>query len=316
MSKISLIIPIFNEEESIPYLYERVKAIRKNILPDELEILFIDDSSTDNSFNLLYDISRHDRQVKIIRFSKNFGSHIACLAGIVNSDGDACAFISADLQDPPELLPALISKWKGGDEIVFGVRDKEREDNIIIKLFSRIFFFLMKKFALKNMPERGMDVFLIDKKIVDVIKGIKEKNPNIFGLILWTGFKYTEVAYKKEARQRGKSKWTFSKKIKILIDSFVAFSFFPIRLISSVGFLMAFLGFIYACVVVVNRLFFAKPIEGWASLMVVLLVVSGVQMVMLGILGEYLWRNFDESRNRPPFIVSEKIGFDKEKITP
>lgn len=313
MSRISLIIPVFNEEENIPYLYERLKDVRKNILPDELEILFVDDSSTDNSFNILSEISKRDKQVKIIRFARNFGSHVACLAGIVNSDGDACAFISADLQDPPELLSTLISKWKGGDEIVFGVRDKDREDDAIVKLFSRIFFFLMKRFALKNMPKRGADVFLIDRKVMDVIKKVREKNPSIFGLILWTGFKYSEIVYKKEARQRGKSKWTFSKKIKILIDSFVSFSYFPIRLISLVGIVVAVTGFVYAAVVIANRLFFAKSIEGWTSLMVVLLLVSGVQLLMLGILGEYLWRSFDESRNRPPFIIEQVIGFDEEK---
>ncbi len=313
MSRISLIIPVFNEEENIPYLYERLKDVRKNILPDELEILFVDDGSTDNSFNLLSEISKRDKQVKIIRFARNFGSHVACLAGIVNSGGDACAFISADLQDPPELLSTLISKWKGGDEIVFGVRDKNREDDAIVKLFSRIFFFLMKRFALKNMPERGADVFLIDRKVIDVIKKLREKNPSIFGLILWTGFKYSEVAYKREARQKGKSKWTFSKKIKILIDSFVSFSYFPIRLISFIGITVAFGGFIYATIVIFNRLFFAKAIEGWTSLMVVLLLVSGVQLVMLGILGEYLWRSFDESRDRPPFIIDQRIGFDEGK---
>ncbi len=310
MSTISVIVPIHNEEENIPHLYERLRDLRSSITLDLLEMLFVDDCSTDNSFRLLSEIAGHDEQVRIIRFSKNFGSHVACLAGIVNAHGEACAFISADLQDPPELLPLLIAKWKGGDKIVFGVRDKDREDSIIVKVLSRIFFFLMRRLALKNMPVRGMDVFLIDRKVMDVIKTIEEKNPNIFALILWTGFTFTEVSYRKEARKRGKSKWTFSKKIKILIDSFVAFSYFPIRLISSVGFLISILGFLYAGVVIINRLFFAEPIQGWASLMVVLLVVSGVQLIMLGILGEYLWRNFDESRKRPTFIIQERINFD------
>lgn len=313
MKKISLIIPIFNEEETIPFLYERLKEIRGAVLPDELVVLFVDDASTDNSFSILSEIASQDRGIKIIRFTRNFGSHIACLAGIVNSDGDACAFISADLQDPPEILPSLIKKWKEGDDIVLGVRDKNREDSILVKLLSRIFFSLMKKFALKNMPDRGMDVFLIDRRVMDVIKNMREKNPNIFGLILWTGFKQSEISYHKEARQRGRSKWTLSKKIKILIDSFVAFSFLPIRLISVVGFLVAFLGFIYACVVILNRLFFLEPVPGWSSLMVVILLVSGIQMIMLGMLGEYLWRNFDETRNRPSFIIDKTIGFDKDK---
>lgn len=313
MKRLSLIIPVFNEEETIPVLYERLKGIRGAVLPDELVVLFIDDASTDKSFSILSEIASQDRGIKIIRFTRNFGSHIACLAGIVNSEGDACAFISADLQDPPEILPSLIKKWKEGDDIVLGVRDKDREDSILVKLLSRIFFSLMKKFALKNMPERGMDVFLIDRKVMDVIRNIREKNPNIFGLILWTGFKQSEIPYRKEARQGGQSKWTLSKKIKILIDSFVSFSFLPIRLISAVGFLVAFLGFVYACVIILNRLFFSEPVPGWSSMMVVLLLVSGIQMIMLGMLGEYLWRNFEETRTRPSFIIDKMIGFDKDK---
>lgn len=310
MSKISIVIPVFNEEENIPHLYKRLVLLRERLLPDDLEVIFVDDCSNDNSFYLLLKLSQGDSKIKVIRFSKNFGSHMACYVGIINSSGDACAFIAADLQDPPELLPSLIDKWREGFEAVFGVRDKEREASVFEKALTRISTYLMRKFALKNIPERNTDVFLIDRKIVDIIKTIDEKHPSIFGLILWLGFKQAEVSYKKEARRAGKSKWTLSKKVKILIDTFVSFSYFPIRLISYTGIIVALLGFTYALVVIVNRVFFSKPIEGWSSLMVILLGTSGIQMLMLGILGEYLWRNFDETRKRPSFIISDKIGFD------
>lgn len=313
VSKISLIIPVFNEEENIPYLYKRIRDVRENVFPDELEVIFIDDSSTDNSFTLLSEIAENDKGIKLIRFSRNFGSHIACYAGIINSSGDACAFISADLQDPPELLHALVKKWKQGYEIVLGVRDKNREASLFEKAITRGYTYLMRRFALKNLPEGSTDVFLIDRKVVEVIKTIKEKHPNIFGLILWSGFKQIEIPYKKEARQFGKSKWNTSKKIKIFIDSFVSFSYVPIRMMSLLGIIVAFTGFLYAFIVIFNKIFFSSPIAGWTSLMVVVLMVSGVQMIMLGILGEYLWRNFDASRQRPPFIISGKIGFDEEK---
>jgi len=309
MSLISVIIPTFNEEENLPLLYQRLQDVTKDS-EDEFEFIFVDDGSSDNSFNILKALARADSRIKIIRFSRNFGSHSACRAGLVHSKGDACAFISADLQDAPELISRLIEKWEKGYEVVIGVRELEGKSK---RLFPRIYYKMVRRFALKNMPEDGTDVFLIDRKVVNVVRGIKEKNTSIFGLLLWSGFNQGFVQYKRQKRRKGKSKWTFGKKVKLFIDTFISFSYFPIRFISFVGILLAFSGFMYAIIVVINRLFLGSPIEGWSSLMVVLLLVSGVQLLMLGILGEYLWRNFDESRNRPIFIIDKMIGFDKEK---
>lgn len=309
MSLISIIIPIFNEEENLSPLYQRLDNISKKS-EHNFEFIFVDDGSSDKSFSLLNELSIKDDRVKVIKFSRNFGSHAGCLAGLINSKGDACAFISADLQEPPELIPSLIKQWGNGYEVVIGVRE-EKENST--RIFPRFYYFLVRKFALKNMPQKGTDVFLIDKKVVNAITNMKEKNTSVFGLILWSGFNQTFVSYKREARQKGISKWSPGKKIKLFIDTFVSFSYFPIRLISFFGILVAFTGFIYAIVVIINRLFFFKAVEGWASLMVVLLMVSGVQLLMLGILGEYLWRSFDESRNRPIFIIEKMIGFGESK---
>lgn len=310
MSLISVIIPTFNEEENLPLLCQRLQDVTKNS-EDEFEFIFVDDGSSDDSFNILKALANSDSRIKIIRFSRNFGSHSACLAGLVHSKGAACAFISADLQEPPELISRLIEKWEKGYEVVIGVREWEGKSQ---RLFPKIYYKMVRRFALKNMPEHGTDVFLIDRKVVNVVRGIKEKNTSVFGLLLWSGFNQGFVQYKREQRRKGKSKWTFGKKMKLFVDTFISFSYFPIRLISFVGILLAFSGFMYAIVVVINRLFLGSPIEGWASLMVVLLLVSGVQLLMLGILGEYLWRNFDESRNRPIFIIDEMIGFERDKI--
>lgn len=315
MSLITIIVPVFNEEANISELYARFCQVMKSMPMDSLELLFVDDGSTDRSFAIMKHLSETDSRVKAVRFSRNFGSHIACFAGIVHADGDACGFIAADLQDPPEILPALIKKWQEGYEIVLGVRDADRAASYLEKMITRLYTYLMRKYALENMPLRSADVFLIDKKVMNAVRSIKEKNPNIFGLILWAGFKQIQIPYTKEVRKAGKSKWTFSKKIKIFIDSFVAFSYAPIRLTSGLGIAFATAGFLYAVFTIVNRLFFAQPVEGWASLMVILLIVSGIQLLTLGILGEYLWRNFDETRRRPPFIVSELCGFDfKEDV--
>jgi polyisoprenyl-phosphate glycosyltransferase len=275
----------------------------------EFEFIFVDDGSSDRSFQFLENLSEKDSRVKVIKLSRNFGSHAACLAGLAQATGDACTFLSADLQDPPEVIETLMNEWARGYEVVIGIREWEKESS---RLFPTIYYKAVRRFALKNMPETGTDVFLIDRKVVDAVVSIREKNTSIFGLILWSGFKQTIVQYKKERRQKGISKWTFGKKIKLFIDTFVSFSYIPLRLISIVGIMLAFMGFLYAFFIVFNRLFFSVPVEGWASLMVVLLVVSGTQLVFLGILGEYLWRNFDETRKRPAFIIDRMIGFNKE----
>lgn len=308
MSLISIIIPILNEDENIPLLYERLKDLLKDTIHN-FEFIFVDDGSTDDSFLILKKIALEDKKVKIIRFSRNFGSHAACLAGLIDAKGDACAFVSADMQDPPGLIHKLLEEWGNGYDIIIGLREEiEGSFNI----FSKLYYFLVRRFALKSMPERGTDVFLIDRKVVNVISKIKEKNTSIFGLILWSGFTQKFVPYKRRERLKGITKWTFGKKVKLFIDTFVSFSYFPIRTISAIGIITAIVGFLYAIFILFNRLFFAHPIEGWASLMVALLVVAGIQMLMLGMLGEYLWRSFDESRNRPPFIIDQKIGFSEE----
>lgn len=308
MALISITIPSYNEEENLPVLYERLKHVAE-ALEHTFEFIFVDDGSSDGSFQFLEDLARKDSRVKVIKFSRNFGSHAACLAGLAKATGDACTFLSADLQDPPEMIATLISEWAKGYEVVFGIREWGKESS---RLFPKIYYKAVRRFALRNMPETGTDVFLIDRKVVDTVVSIREKNTSIFGLILWSGFKQTIVQYRKGMRQKGISKWTLGKKIKLFIDTFVSFSYIPLRLISVVGIMLAFMGFLYAFFIVFNRLFFSVPVEGWASLMVVLLVVSGTQLVFLGILGEYLWRNFDETRKRPPFIIDRMIGFNKE----
>ena len=308
MALISIIIPSYNEEENLPALYERLQHVVET-LKHTFQFIFVDDGSSDRSFQILEDIARKDSRVKVIKFSRNFGSHAACLAGLAKATGDACTFLSADLQDPPEMIATLISEWAKGYEVVFGIREWGKESS---RLFQKIYYKAVRRFALRNMPETGTDVFLIDRKVVDTVVSIREKNTSIFGLILWSGFKQIIVQYRKGMRQKGISKWTLGKKIKLFIDTFVSFSYIPLRLISVVGIMIAFMGFLYAFFIVFNRLFFSVPVEGWASLMVVLLVVSGTQLVFLGILGEYLWRNFDETRKRPPFIIDRMIGFKEE----
>lgn len=307
MPIISVIIPVFNEENNITLLYKRLNEIALESTY-KFEFIFVDDCSIDSSFQILNGLALKDKRLKVIRFSRNFGSHAAFLAGLINSIGDACVLISCDMQEPPELLIQLIKEWEKGNEIVFGVRGNA---DGTVNFFSRLYYRLVRKFALKNMPEMGTDVVLIERKVVAVITSVKENNTSIFALLLWSGFRQAFVPYKRKQREIGTSKWTLVKKIKLFVDTFVSFSYFPIRLMSVTGIVFSFLGFLYATIVIFRRIFFEKIIEGWTSLMVVLLVVSGIQMLMFGVLGEYLWRNFEETKRRPPFIISEKIGLDE-----
>lgn len=309
MALISIIIPIYNEEENLSILYQKLDEVAVQSAYD-FEFIFIDDGSSDGSLRIIRELSTKDNRIKALSLSRNFGSHSACLAGLMYSNGDVCTFISADLQDPPELIHRLINEWRSGYEVVIGVREWKKDSG---RYFQRSYYKLVRKFALKNMPESGTDVFLIDRKVVNAVISMGEKNTSIFGLILWSGFSQKVVYYKKGARYKGASKWTLGKKIKLFIDTFVSFSYYPLRVMSFLGITISFTGFIYALIVIAARLFYSKTIEGWTSLMVVLLLVSGVQMILLGVLGEYLWRNFDESRKRPPFIVKDFIGMEEKK---
>jgi polyisoprenyl-phosphate glycosyltransferase len=237
MALISIIIPSYNEEENLPVLYERLKHVAET-LDHTFEFIFVDDGSLDSSFQILDDLAGKDNRVKIINFSRNFGSHAACLAGLSQATGDACTFLSADLQDPPEVIETLVNEWIRGYEVVIGIRQWEKES---ARHFPALYYKAVRRFALQNMPETGTDVFLIDRKVVDTVVSIGEKNTSIFGLILWSGYKQTIVQYRKGTRQKGISKWTLGKKIKLFIDTFVSFSYIPLRLISVVGIMLAFM---------------------------------------------------------------------------
>ena len=218
--------------------------------------------------------------------------------------------VAADLQEPLEIIIEMYEKWKQGKKVVIAVR-KDREDGFFQKLFSNTYYSLMQKYALKDMPSGGFDCFFIDKKVRDVLVSMNEKNSSIVGQVLWAGFEMDKIYYVRKKREIGESKWTLSKKIKLLIDSFMAFSYVPIRFISTLGIFISIVGFILAVFLIVNKFMFNVPVQGWTTMMITLLMLSGIQMLTLGVIGEYLWRNFDESRGRPTYIVEETHGIDE-----
>ena len=276
----------------------------------EAEIVCVDDGSKDGSYKALLELREKDDRFKVVKLSRNFGSHTAILAGFAHATGDCMTMVAADLQEPLEIIIEMYEKWKQGKKVVIAVR-KDREDGFFQKLFSNTYYSLMQKYALKDMPSGGFDCFFIDKKVRDVLVSMNEKNSSIVGQVLWAGFEMDKIYYVRKKREIGESKWTLSKKIKLFIDSFMAFSYVPIRFISTLGIFISIVGFILAVFLIVNKFMFNVPVQGWTTMMITLLMLSGIQMLTLGVIGEYLWRNFDESRGRPTYIVEETHGIDE-----
>ncbi len=311
MPLFSVIVPVYFNEGSLPQLYKELDSVSKHLKDADFEFVFVDDGSGDHSFEILKGLSAKDRRVKVVKLSRNFGSFVACLAGLEYSKGDCAAIIAADLQDPPELLVDLFEKWRAGSKVVFAIR-KRREENFLNILFASLYYKLFRVFALKNMPAMGFDFVLIDRKVIDILVQTQEKNTTLMGQILWMGFKQDYIYYTKVKRPYGKSKWTITKKLKYFIDSIMAFSYFPIRLISAFGIIFALFGFVFGLFVIGRRILFGVEVPGFTTLVVLILFASGMQMIMLGVIGEYLWRNIEEVRKRPNYIVDLLVGFDKK----
>lgn len=307
MALVSAIVPAYNEAPNLRALYERLRAVAAGIHDHEFEFLFVDDGSKDATPQVLAALHAADVRVKALRFSRNFGSHAACRAGLMEATGDVVTFLAADLQDPPELIPEMLAKIEQGFDVVWAVRN-QREDGWLTVWLANGYHRLMRQYAIPNWPEQGADVFMVTRPVRETVIRWQQKNTSIFAQLLWVGFRQTSISYNRERRRSGQSKWTFTRKFKLLIDSFVSFSFFPLRVISYAGIAFSAFGLAYAVFIILTKVFYGVPVQGWASLMVALLVVSGIQLLMLGVIGEYLWRVADEVRGAPPFVVQARLG--------
>lgn len=304
----SIVVAAFNEEGNIPLLYQRIVALDWKVLGLSPEFVFVDDHSTDGTAAILAGLAARDPRVKVLRFSKNFGSHKAFSAGLENCTGNAAVILAADLQDPPEVIPQLIAKWREGAKVVWAVRAEREGESAATKVLSRAYYYLMRRFSDVPPPVQGADFLLVDKQVLAELRAAPEKHTSLLSLIQWMGFDQQQISYTKASRHSGRSKWTLRKKVKLAVDSFVSFSYAPVRLASACGLLFALSGFLYAAVIAIRAISVGSPVQGWSSMMCVLLIVSGVQLIMLGILGEYLWRTFDEARGRPRYIVEKRIN--------
>lgn len=302
--KLSIIIPVYYNEPNLWPLYNDLKEKILSRQDIECEIVMVNDGSKDRSYQIMQEISSQDKRVRIFSLSRNFGSHAAILCGLEHCTGDCAVIKAADLQEPTELIIQMLESWKKGFNVVLAAR-KSRPESGTSTFFSNAYYWLVRKTSFPNMPKTGFDIYLIDRKVIDVIKRLDEKNSALTGQILWSGFRTDIVYYDRLERKAGKSRWTLRKKIRLVSDTLYSFSTFPITFVSAVGAISFFAALIWAFVILGFKFAGKIEISGWTSLFIFSLAAFGIIMLTLGIIGNYLWRAFDASRNRPPYIVED-----------
>lgn len=309
MLLVTVIVPAYNEAENLPVLHEQLTRVAAGVPGYQFEFLFVDDGSTDATAAVLARLRNMDSRVKTVRFSRNFGSHAACLAGLLHAGGDAAVNLSADLQDPPEMIPKMLACIEQGADVVFAVRDRREDPWLTIRL-ANLYHRMMRRLAIPNWPLGGFDFVMMRRAVREVVVQWRQRNTSLFAQLLWVGFRQAYVPYIRQRRRAGRSKWTLKKKVKLAVDSLMSFSFVPIRIITYSGILLSAAGVAYALFVILSSILLGAAVEGWTQLMVVFLAVSGFQLFMLGVIGEYLWRVADEVRGGPAFVIESTSGFD------
>jgi glycosyltransferase involved in cell wall biosynthesis len=306
---LSIILPVKDEEAAIVPCVERLSdVLDKAGLANGYEILFIDDGSTDGTLEAIRSLNRTNPRVRAISLSRNFGKEAALSAGLDHARGHAVVPFDVDLQDPPEVLPAMLAKWREGHEIVYGVRDNRATDSLPKRLTADLYYRAHNLLTRDKIPEHAGDFRLLDRKVVDVIRAMPERNRFMKGLFAWAGFKQSSVSYTREPRRVGETKFNYWKLWTFALDGITSASTVPLRVWSYIGGLVALLALAYAIFVVVRTLLFGVDTPGYASLMVAILFLGGLQLLSLGILGEYVGRIFTETKGRPIYVVREMIG--------
>lgn len=311
MKKISIVIPAYNEEEVLPQLYERLNNSTQDLTKYEFEMIFINDGSKDNTFSMLEELANYDKRVKVLSFSRNFGHQAAVTAGIKYVSGDAIVIIDADLQDPPELIPEMLELWENGNEVIYGKR-KSRKGESVFKVFTaKMFYKTLNSLSDVEIPKDTGDFRLVDRKVIDVINELPEHNKFLRGLFSWVGFKQYAYEYERQERMAGKTKYPFKKMMKLASDGIISFSTKPLKIVGGIGIITIILSIgilIYSLISYVFNLNELAP--GWTSIMVAITLFSGVQMLSMWVMSEYIARIYDETRNRPQYIIEKKINLE------
>lgn len=315
---LSIVVPVYNEEAVLPEFHKRLQSVLKELRGlSGAEIVFVDDGSRDGTAKILSELVRWDKTVRVLQFSRNFGHQIALTAGLDHTRGDAVVVIDSDLQDPPETIPRLLDKWRDGYEVVYAVRESRQRDTWFKRVTARFFYALMRRIGSIDLPVDAGDFRLLDRKAVDAFRSLGERHRFVRGLTMWIGFRQTGVLYPRAERFAGRTKYPLGKMFKLAWDGVTSFSFAPLRVAIYLGLIVSVLSFIFGFFVIFGRFFFDQtellgfPTHGWGSLMVAVLFLAGVQLIVLGMLGEYLGRTYDEVKRRPLYILREKMGFDE-----
>lgn len=300
--KLSLVIPVYYNEENLLPLYEDLRENLIEKIDFGYELVFVDDGSRDRSWEVLRQLQDRDEHVRLLRLSRNFGSHSAVMCGLSHSTGECVVVKAADQQEPTALVLEMVRKWEEGNNIVLAVREG-REDP---SFFADFYYWICRKFIFPKMPKGGFDTYLLDRKVIRALEGMNEPDSPLTGQILWSGFRTDSVYYVRKERTAGKSRWTLSKKLKLVTNTFFSFSNLPIGIITGVGIFSVLMSAIWAIVVLIFRLRGSIPVSGWTTLFIFNLFSFGIIMFSIGILGGYLWRTFSVSRHRPAYIVEEE----------
>ncbi len=309
---LSVVVPVYNEQEVIDETYRRLSAVFKDYSMD-VEYIFINDGSKDNTYFKLKEIASGNKEVRVINFARNFGHQIAITAGMDYAKGDAVVIIDADLQDPPEVILQMVDKWKEGYEVVYGKRLQRDGETFFKKFTAKTFYRFLDSMTDVKLPVDVGDFRLIDRKVCDAMKCLPERSRYVRGLVSWVGFKQTSVEYHREKRFAGETKYPLKKMFKLAGDGVFSFSYKPLKLATFVGMLVSVFSFIYLVVVLVQKFIKNDVVSGWASSIAVTLFLNGVMLIVIGIMGEYVGRIYEEVKARPLYIVGELTGFDEDK---
>jgi dolichol-phosphate mannosyltransferase len=305
---LSVVIPIFNEQETLEALFTRLSSAL-GALGETFEVIFVNDGSRDASEKLLREFHGRDARFKSVHFSRNFGHQTAITCGMDHARGRAIVAMDGDLQDPPEVLGDLLARWREGYDVVYAIR-KKRKEGVFKRTAYKVFYWLLRRVSYLDIPLDSGDFSLIDRKVADVLQSMPERNRFVRGLRTWAGFRQIGYEYAREARYAGEPKYTLTKLMKLAFDGLVSYSYVPLRLVSNVGMLVSAIALAYMIYLLIARLFGGTPIEGWTSTVVIVLFLGGVQLLSLGVIGEYIGRIFEEVKHRPHYIVRERVGVD------
>lgn len=311
MKKISVVIPMYNEEEVVKTSYLRIEKVLEELKQYEYEIIFIDDGSKDKTLELLQEIAKENEKVKILSFSRNFGHQVAVTAGIQYVTGDAVIIMDADLQDPPELIPEMIVLWEEGNEVIYAQRKSRKGESAFKLLTAKMFYNTLNALSDVEIPKDTGDFRLVDKKVIDVINSMPEHNKFLRGLFSWVGFRQKAYSYERQERKAGKTKYPFQKMWKLASDGIISFSTKPLKIVGGLGCITIILSIailIYSLLSYAFHLNHLTP--GWTSIMVAITLFSGVQLVSIWIISEYIARIYDETRHRPEYIIDKKINIE------